>query len=101
MIDSKRLKITKNLHSALLHLRDTNKCVTTWIDQICINQDDVEERNRQVRLMGRIYREARNFIAWLDHGPGSEDTVFKSLSNDGTGDEAADFGGIKLPVSYP
>jgi hypothetical protein len=51
--------------------------------------------------MGRIYREARNFIAWLDHGPGSEDTVFKSLNNDGTGDEAADFGGIKLPVSYP
>lgn len=88
IVNSQRLKITKNLHSALLHLRDTRECITLWIDQICINQDDMEERNRQVRQMGRIYREARKVIAWLGHGPGPEDAVFQCLSKvDDAGDE--------------
>ncbi|KAM7210317.1 Heterokaryon incompatibility protein (HET) domain containing protein [Rhypophila decipiens] len=30
-----------------------------WIDQICINQVDIPERNSQVQLMGRIYRQAQ------------------------------------------
>src|SRR5438046_953839 len=29
-----------------------------WIDQICINQDDIQERSAQVQLMGSIYSQA-------------------------------------------
>jgi hypothetical protein len=36
-----------------------------WIDQICINQSDVNERNHQVRLMSNIYRSARVVTVWL------------------------------------
>ncbi|KAF2112686.1 heterokaryon incompatibility, partial [Lophiotrema nucula] len=36
-----------------------------WIDQICINQQDTEERNEQVTQMGRIYKEAANMAIWL------------------------------------
>lgn len=36
-----------------------------WIDSICINLDDVEERSEQVQLMGQIYRNAHNVIIWL------------------------------------
>ncbi|TVY20647.1 Heterokaryon incompatibility protein 6, OR allele [Lachnellula arida] len=36
-----------------------------WVDALCINQDDMDERNRQVALMGRIYENASQVIAWL------------------------------------
>lgn len=36
-----------------------------WIDAICINQEDLEERNRQVEMMWRIYRCADQVIVWL------------------------------------
>jgi len=36
-----------------------------WADAICINQGDIEERNRQVQLMGSIYGSAPTVIAWL------------------------------------
>ncbi|KAJ1324354.1 HET domain-containing protein [Microdochium nivale] len=36
-----------------------------WIDALCINQQDVEERASQVNLMGRIYSSAQQVIAWL------------------------------------
>jgi hypothetical protein len=37
-----------------------------WIDQICINQDDLEERAYQVTLMQDIYSQAEKVIVWLD-----------------------------------
>ncbi|KAI9704702.1 MAG: hypothetical protein M1820_005450 [Bogoriella megaspora] len=36
-----------------------------WIDQICINQADIEERNSQVQLMTRIYSQCTRCDAWL------------------------------------
>ena len=36
-----------------------------WADAICINQNDVDERNSQVQLMGDIYRKAMTVVAWL------------------------------------
>ena len=36
-----------------------------WIDQICINQADVLERAAQVRLMGRVYKQAAKVSVWL------------------------------------
>jgi hypothetical protein len=36
-----------------------------WIDQICINQSNVLERNHQVGLMTSIYSQCRSVIIWL------------------------------------
>lgn len=36
-----------------------------WIDSICINLEDINERSQQVRLMDRIYRESKEVIIWL------------------------------------
>lgn len=41
-----------------------------WIDAVCINQDDLDEKGQQVQQMGRIYSEAARVIMWL--GPHSE-----------------------------
>lgn len=42
-----------------------------WIDAICINQEDIQERNSQVAIMDRIFGSARTVICWL----GPEETM--------------------------
>jgi ankyrin repeat protein len=36
-----------------------------WIDQICIDQSNNDEKSHQVRLMARIYAKAFNVLIWL------------------------------------
>ena len=67
---SESIAITANLATALVYLRYTDRPRTLWIDQICINQDNVYERNQQVALMHRIYSKAENVVIWLgEEGP--------------------------------
>lgn len=92
--DDRLILCTRNLRNALRRLRQidnlqrlasihsvfraqadviaeyNNNVHLYWIDAICINQEDVQERSRQVLLMGRIYRQARCTFVWL----GEEDT---------------------------
>lgn len=58
-------QVTKNLWKALEVLRFTDKDRTLWIDAICINQLNLEERNRQVSLMAYIYTRAEQVLVWL------------------------------------
>lgn len=58
--------ITAALESALQILRISNQARMIWIDAICINQEDVQERNYQVKLMRRIYLQAKTVRIWLD-----------------------------------
>jgi len=62
--------VSSNLHSALLHLRREFKSRVLWIDAICINQPDNEEKSIQIRKMGSIYRKAGRVVVWL--GPASD-----------------------------
>ena len=59
------LSITQNCDAALRRLRWKNKKRTLWIDAICINQENVPERNHQVQLMTAIYRQAERVLAYL------------------------------------
>ncbi|KAK0624344.1 heterokaryon incompatibility protein-domain-containing protein [Immersiella caudata] len=47
--------------------------VALWIDAVCINQSDLDERSRQVALMHEIYTKATVVIAWF--GPLDEYTI--------------------------
>ncbi|KAI1034235.1 hypothetical protein LB503_012517 [Fusarium chuoi] len=64
-INETPLQVTQNLKEALAYLRHESKPRCLWIDAICINQSDVDERNSQVRLMGCIYSSASCVISWL------------------------------------
>lgn len=59
------LSITSNLDIALRHLRLHADSRTLWVDAVCINQADVDERNQQVALMRDVYTKACQVIAWL------------------------------------
>lgn len=64
-IDGKTCSVRENLYSALAHLRLEDRPRTLWIDAVCINQQDVGERNHQVTQMGLIYTRAERVIVWL------------------------------------
>lgn len=59
------LRITRNLHDALLALRHSQEMRTLWIDAICIDQANIEERGHQVAHMRDIYRRATRVLVWL------------------------------------
>ena len=69
LITGAPLQVTENLDHALRQLRNeinsTELPSYWWIDAICINQGDVEERNSQVALMRRIYGSAMQVQVWL------------------------------------
>ena len=56
--------ITENLYNALRRLRATVPR-TLWIDALCIDQSNLQEKGHQVAYMGRIYCEASCVIVWL------------------------------------
>ncbi|KAJ4252017.1 hypothetical protein NW762_011318 [Fusarium torreyae] len=57
--------IGKSAAQALRRLRHEHKTLVIWIDAVCINQDDLEERARQVTLMSQIYSLASTVHIWL------------------------------------
>jgi hypothetical protein len=67
-IEGKALKIRDILNSCLLELRE-DLDAWLWIDQICIAQADISERNHQVGIMSRIYSNSASVIIWLGDIP--------------------------------
>ncbi|KAK3631014.1 hypothetical protein LTR56_015985 [Elasticomyces elasticus] len=59
------LKITDNLRDALEALRNTDGSRFLWVDAVCINQQDPEEKGRQVGMMKDIYQAASRVVVWL------------------------------------
>ncbi|RGP60616.1 hypothetical protein FSPOR_10583 [Fusarium sporotrichioides] len=57
--------IGKSAAQAIRRLRVTNETLVIWIDAVCINQDDLEERAQQVTLMTQIYSLASIVHIWL------------------------------------
>jgi hypothetical protein len=79
--------VTVNLEIALRHLRDHKNrklvkptALPIWVDAICINQPDLNERNHQVRLMKDIYTNAVQVLAWLGTGDDHTDWIFEQCN---------------------
>lgn len=68
------LVVGRNLFVALQHLRGASSPRPTWIDAVCINQEDIAERSSQVRNMGNVYRLASRMVVWL--GEAEKDSGF-------------------------
>ncbi|TRX90101.1 hypothetical protein FHL15_009020 [Xylaria flabelliformis] len=72
------VKITANLWSALQDIWTKWPEKRLWVDAICINQENIPERNHQVGMMGDIYSTAKEVIVWVGgHTPLSKD-LFKA-----------------------
>jgi Heterokaryon incompatibility protein (HET) len=64
--DGRWLPTTRNVHSILHDLSSYSRARWIWIDAVCINQNDLEEKNPQVEMMGEIYHTAERVVVWLD-----------------------------------
>ena len=72
MVGEEVLQIAPNLASAMLNLRRHPDGHLLWIDALSINQEDLEERGKQVMRMTTIYALAEMVFCWL--GPSSEES---------------------------
>ncbi|KAF4337486.1 heterokaryon incompatibility 6 OR allele [Fusarium beomiforme] len=63
------VRVTKNCLSALRHLNKLGP-ITIWIDAICINQNNPDDKNKQIPLMATIYSSlgAHSVYVWLGEG---------------------------------
>lgn len=71
--------VTKNIRDALVALRQPDQLRKLWIDQLCINQSDLEERSQQVSIMSEIYSTAKRVIIWLGDANEHTERVFELL----------------------
>jgi hypothetical protein len=69
------LSIGKNLYAALKSIRRLQGRLRIWVDALCINQDDTQEKNAQVPFMKDIFFNGRRTFAWL-----GLDDIFTSLA---------------------
>ncbi|KAF2015118.1 hypothetical protein BU24DRAFT_452001 [Aaosphaeria arxii CBS 175.79] len=75
--------VTANCYSALWHLRKSMGSFVIWIDALCINQMDDDEKAHQIGLMGDVYSRAEKVFIWLGEGDESTERAMEFLSKTG------------------
>ena len=92
IVNGHRVSVTKNLVALLTRYRNIAAAapdwqamqVPIWIDALCIDQSNVQERNSQVALMGAIYREAQATLSWLGEGDDDSDYAMGLIADIGS-----------------
>lgn len=65
VLDGYSYCVTTSVYQVLNRVRRGNNSSLIWIDSVCINQDDNEERSKQILLMRQIYSMASETVAWI------------------------------------
>ena len=75
----KCVNVTKNLYTALQRFLPAHGKRRLWVDQLCINQCNLSERSQQVKLMARIFQQARRTNVWLGEESNDMMSAFKHI----------------------
>ncbi|KAI8953831.1 heterokaryon incompatibility protein-domain-containing protein [Xylaria longipes] len=88
-IDGIAFSVTQNLYAALRRLREQIRGTgsnedsrTLWVDAVCINQKDTEEKRHQVQLMGDIYSRTAHGLLWLGEEPDEPQPIVSKEQDD-------------------
>jgi hypothetical protein len=65
MLNGEHFCATESSHQALRAVRQQDSGILLWIDSICIDQSNADEKGHQVHRMSLIYSRAHQVIAWL------------------------------------
>ena len=79
LCEGRTISITKNADSLFRHFRKRHKSHRIWLDAVCINQQDTEEKDDQIRLMGQIFQCATRVHIWLGEATESAEVAFALL----------------------
>lgn len=81
LVDGKTLPVTVNLFAALENFRAPELHVRLWVDAICVNQCNLSERSQQVKLMRRVFSQARHTLVWLGIEENDSNTAMDLLES--------------------
>ncbi|KAK6087616.1 heterokaryon incompatibility protein [Seiridium cupressi] len=76
------VQVTANLEAALRELRNHSRIqqgFLVWVDALCINQADLDERAAQVARMKDIYQSAWHVVIWLGPEENRSDLAMLAL----------------------
>jgi hypothetical protein len=79
--------IANNLNAFLRRQRENSATRQyLWIDALCINQTDDDEKAVQIEMMRRIYAESSGLLIWLDEEYGDSDMAMNLVRTFGDPD---------------
>ena len=58
-------RVRENFYNVLVQVRQRRYAGSLWVDALCINQDDNQEKAQQVIMMGEIFAQAAEVLVWL------------------------------------
>ncbi|GAP87254.1 hypothetical protein SAMD00023353_2701660 [Rosellinia necatrix] len=81
LVNDRIFPIRPNLHAALLRLRylDDDRPRTLWVDAICIDQENDDEKSTQVSLMGKVYNLCWRVVIWIGEHDALTNYAFKAI----------------------
>lgn len=111
--NGKTIAVGTNCWSALWHLRNgyysndssvsdgSRDTMIIWVDSICIDQQDLKEKESQLQLMADIYSLARQVFVWLGEGSPESDAAMEYLNKAGCQEALVEVGEnqYKIPRS--
>ncbi|KAK1447101.1 hypothetical protein CMEL01_08940 [Colletotrichum melonis] len=83
-IEGASFSVTSNLHAALQQLQINSVDSWLWIDALCIEQANLEEKNWQIGTMRDIFSGADMVYVWLGPGTENSDLAMDFISRTGT-----------------
>lgn len=90
IVNGTPISITSNLDIVLRHFRDESGEKTLWVDAVCINQRDNDEKGPQVQMMGQIYRRAARVLVWLGPAADGSDELLDYMTQGITDEQISD-----------
>ncbi|KAI1394982.1 heterokaryon incompatibility protein-domain-containing protein [Hypoxylon fuscum] len=75
-LNGRQFEVQENLYDALRHIACTARYYKSlfWVDAVCIDQTNLNERSSQVRRMKEIFEKASCIYAWLGLPGNHEET---------------------------
>ncbi|KAF2681482.1 heterokaryon incompatibility, partial [Lentithecium fluviatile CBS 122367] len=64
-VNDRTVRVRKNLYDFLRTVSQKFQDLPLWIDALCVNQNDMNERGHEVKRMSRIYHNAEEVLMWL------------------------------------
>lgn len=102
LVNGKPFLIRKNLHTFLEHLHEHFgglRLQFMWADAICIDQDNLAERNHQVQRMRNIYGQAVELLAWTGSlAQPADGDLFETLNRCLSEGKRRDHGSFRDPL---
>ncbi|KAI7309293.1 hypothetical protein KC315_g13059 [Hortaea werneckii] len=80
------IQVRRNLHTALRRLRSAQVDVHLWVDALCVDQENKDEKSSQIPLMRLIFSRANSVKVWLGEAAADSDRAMDFIKTCATSD---------------